>query len=58
MPHPNEHLPGDEAPRTGHYEELNIFGSRTGRTAHIQEGDPLPGAPHGFTWRRVTREDC
>ena len=58
MPHPNEHDPGDEAPHTGHYEELNIFGSRTGRTIHVQEGDRLPAAPRGFTWRRVTREDC
>ena len=57
MPHSNEHDPGDETPHTGHYEELNIFGSRTGRTVHIQEGDPLPTAARGFTWRRITRED-
>ena len=45
------------APATGHYEELNVFGSHTGKTAHVTEGEPLPGAPRGFTWRRVVRED-
>ena len=53
----HEHKPGDSAPATGHYEELNVFGSHTGKTAHVTEGEPLPGAPRGFTWRRVVRED-
>ena len=57
MSHPNEHDPGDEAPHTGHYEELSVLGARTGRTVHVQEGEPLPAAPRGFKWRRVTRED-
>jgi hypothetical protein len=31
-----------ETPReTGHYEELNVFGSLTDKTAHVTEGDPL-----------------
>jgi hypothetical protein len=54
----DEHKPGDPAPATGHYEELNVFGSHTGQVVHGTEGEPLPGAPRGFTWRRAMREDC
>jgi hypothetical protein len=46
-----EHLPGEHAPATGHYEELNVFGSPTGVVHHAREGKRLPAAPHGFTWR-------
>jgi len=56
MPHEEEHQPGDLAPATGHYEELNIFGTRTGKVAHVIEGDALPQAPRGFAWRRTARE--
>jgi hypothetical protein len=52
-----EHQPGDRAPATAHYEELNVFGSRTGKVVRVTEGDPLPGAPRSFTWRRIRRED-
>jgi hypothetical protein len=45
--------PGDPAPATGAYEELNIFGSRTGRVHVTQEGEALPPAPRSFTWRPV-----
>jgi len=34
-----EHKPGTHAPATGHYEELNVFGTRTGRVEHVREGD-------------------
>jgi hypothetical protein len=37
----HEHKPGDPAPATGHYEELNVFGSHTGKTALVTEGEPL-----------------
>jgi hypothetical protein len=37
-----EHQPGTEAPATGHYEELNVFGTPTGRLTHVQEGERPP----------------
>jgi hypothetical protein len=57
MPSSEEHRPGDRAPTTDHYEELNVFGTHTGKVVHVKEGDPLPEAPRGFTWRRTT-EGC
>jgi hypothetical protein len=53
-----EHQPGTHAPATGHYEELNVFGTPTGRLAHVREGERLPGSPRGFSWRQVTDEGC
>jgi hypothetical protein len=53
-----EHQPGANAPVTAHYEELNVFGSVTGKTVHVREGERLPSAPRSFTWRRIRREDC
>jgi hypothetical protein len=46
-----EHAPGDPAPETGRYEEYDVPGYSTGRIVHVNEGDPLPVAPRGFTWR-------
>jgi hypothetical protein len=37
-----EHEPGTPAPATGHYEELNVFGTPTGRVEHVREGERLP----------------
>jgi hypothetical protein len=51
-----EHQPGDRAPATAHYEELNVFGSPTGTDVHVREGDRPPPAPRSFTWRRIRRE--
>jgi hypothetical protein len=53
MSHDQEHRPGDCTPVTGRYEELNVFGTRTGKTVHVEEGEPLPAAPCGYTWRRI-----
>jgi hypothetical protein len=53
-----EHQPGTHAPSTGHYEELNVFGSPTGKVEHVQEGERLPRAPRGFSWRHIEHEDC
>ena len=53
-----EHQPGDRAPVTAHYEELNVFGNHTGKVVHVTEGEPLPDAPRSFTWRRIRREGC
>lgn len=44
-----EHQPGSHAPVPGHSEELNIFGTQTGRVEHVREGERLP---HG---RAVSR---
>ena len=53
-----EHEPGTLAPATGHYEELNVFGTPTGRVEHLPEGEWLPHGPRGFTWRRVEEDGC
>jgi len=53
-----EHQPGDRASESGPYEELNVFGTPTGKVHHAQEGDQLPSAPRGFKWRRVRPEGC
>jgi hypothetical protein len=50
---PNEHLPGEPARYTGRYDELNIFGTYTGRTIEAERGERLPPLPRGFTWRHV-----
>jgi hypothetical protein len=36
-------------PTTGHYEELNVFGSPTEAVVHVREGDRLPYALRSFT---------
>jgi hypothetical protein len=53
-----EHQPGAHAPVTGHYEELNVFGSSTGRVEHVREGERLPHGPRGFSWRHIEEEIC
>ena len=58
MPHIEEHRPGDRAPATGHYEQLNIFGMPSSCVVLVREGEPLPAAPRGFTWRRTDQEGC
>jgi hypothetical protein len=45
-------------PLNGRYEELNVFGTRTGRIEHVREGERLPHGPRGFTWRRIEEEGC
>jgi len=58
MSRPVEHLPGEPASHSGPYELLNVFGSPTGVVVtHAKEGEPLPIAPRGFTWRHVPEED-
>jgi hypothetical protein len=45
-----EHQPGERAPHSGRYEQLNVLGARTGVVTYAQEGDELPDAPRGFAW--------
>lgn len=51
-----EHRPGDPAPAPGLYHEVNVFGTRTGRSVRVSHGEPLPQAPRGFGWH--ADEDC
>ncbi len=48
-----EHDPGELVLVAGHYEELNVFGTPTGRRTTLVKGDRMPAAPRGFTWRLV-----
>lgn len=50
----DERQPGEAASNEGAYEELNIFGTPTGRTVLMAAGDRLPDAPRGFTWRPLS----
>ncbi len=47
----SEHQPSGPAPSTGEYEELNIFGTPTGRVAVVEKDEELPDAARGFSWR-------
>jgi hypothetical protein len=53
-----EHQPGTHAPVTGYYEELNVFGTPTGKVEHVREGERLPHGPRGFTWHQIVEESC
>jgi hypothetical protein len=53
-----EHQPGTHAPVTGEYEELNVFGTPTGRIERVREGERLPHGPLGFVWRRLKELGC
>jgi hypothetical protein len=47
----HEHQPGEPASRAGRYDELNVFGTPTGKVAHV--GEELPNSPRGFSWRHA-----
>jgi hypothetical protein len=60
MEEASEQLPDEPAPVSGTYEQLNVFGSPTGDdTIYVKQGDRLPKAPRGYTWRLLiqTREE-
>jgi hypothetical protein len=50
----NEYGPGELVPIAGPYEELNIFGTRTGRMVVVSEGEEFPSAPRGYRWRPLS----
>jgi hypothetical protein len=52
-----EHDPKDDAPASGRYELLNVFGTGTGETVSAGEGEQLPGAPLGYRWRLVAGDE-
>lgn len=45
------HQGGEPASQGGVYQQLNIFGTPTDTTIRVEQGEPLPAAPRGFTWR-------
>ena len=47
----SDYQPGEPAPCSGVYEELNVFGSPTGRVAVVAKDEEFPAAGRGFTWR-------
>lgn len=49
----SEYLPGERVPSSGAYEELSVFGARTGNMVFMAAGEELPAAPRGFTWRAL-----
>jgi hypothetical protein len=49
----SEHDPGARATETGAYEELNVFGRPTGRTAVVAKDEEFPDAARGFSWRAL-----
>ncbi|HTW71559.1 MAG TPA: hypothetical protein VME47_16850 [Acetobacteraceae bacterium] len=53
-----EYSSGDRVPNSGDYEELNVFGSWTGRIAQMTEGDRFPAGPRGFTWRPLSERSA
>jgi hypothetical protein len=52
------HAPGAIAGKAGHYEELDRLGIRTGRLTYVREGETLPSAPRGHTWRMIAGEEA
>jgi len=54
----DEQLPGEPARLTGRYDELNVFGTRTGRTIEARGGERLPVLPRSYTWRHVPTPGC
>ena len=51
-----EYPPGMRAPSAGIYEQRNVLGSPTGVRVTVAEGEELPAAPRGFTWRVVNAQ--
>jgi hypothetical protein len=45
--------PGQPAPISATYEQMNLFGSPTGIRVSVACGHPLPGAPIGHEWAVV-----
>jgi hypothetical protein len=47
------HLPGQSAPASAIYEQMNIFNSPTGVRVKVVCGETLPSAPIGHGWAIV-----
>ena len=57
MSETEEHQPEEAARAAGRYEQLNVFGTPTGVVVYVADGERLPGAPRGHTWRRSPRSE-
>jgi hypothetical protein len=55
MPAEIDDLPGSAAPTSGTYCLLNVFGAVVGDPVRVPQGNHLPPAPRGFTWRLVQK---
>ena len=53
----SEYAPTDNAPASGRYELLNIFGTPTHEAVSANEGERLPAAPLGYSWRLVADDE-
>ena len=51
-----EYAPGDPAPFSGIYELLNVLGFPSKTRIPRRQGERLPRAPLGWTWRFVGTE--
>ena len=47
---PPMYAPGQPAPASATYEQMNAFGSPTGVKVRVPRGHPLPEASTGFEW--------
>jgi hypothetical protein len=50
MDNASELAPGDPAPVSGTYAEVNQFGTQTGFHVTVPRGATLPFAPQGWGW--------
>jgi hypothetical protein len=57
VPRRSEYDPTDDAPASGRYELLNIFGTATGEVVSASKGEPLPAAPLAYCWRLVAIDE-
>jgi hypothetical protein len=48
-----EYPPGMRAPSAGTYEQRNVLGTPTGVRVTVAQGDLLPAALRGFSWRKM-----
>jgi hypothetical protein len=54
----NDLEPGEPVPQAGVYQECNVFGTPTGAIAVMNDGEQLPAAPRGFTWRPLSGQSA
>jgi hypothetical protein len=57
VPRQSDRDPADAAPVSGRYELLNIFGTATGEALSAGEGERLPAAPLGYSWRLISVDE-
>jgi hypothetical protein len=52
-----EYPAGTPAPSAGAYEQRNVMGTPTGVRVTVAQGELLPAAPRGFTWKMIEAGD-